>query len=202
MAEITKHKFSPVPSDSSQTRRFSPRPRPPLAADPGSLFGRRRLIRGSRAGFTLTEMVIVIALLGILTAIAVPAFQTLTASSNVKGAVQNLTTDLQLTKMRSISLSKTCRLLFLDDHSYKLQSYNNAAALWEDMANEVVRDFNSNSNPYYHQGVTLTAPAGNQVAFQSWGSTATATITVQNTEKQGTITVSPTGKICSQVSDI
>ena len=147
-------------------------------------------------------MLIVIALMSIITAIAVPAFQVLTASSNVKGAVQTITTDLQLTKMRSISLSKTCRLLFLDNHSYKLQSYNTAAAFWEDMANEIVRDFSSNSNPYYHEGVTLTAPAGNEVVFQSWGSTATASLTVQNTKKQGTITVSPTGKIFSQVSDV
>jgi type II secretion system protein H len=163
---------------------------------------RRSFLLGGQAGFTLPEMLIVFALMFILTAIAVPAFQILTASSNVKGAVQTITADLHLAKMRSVSFSKSCRLLFLNDHSYKLQSYNTAAALWEDMASETVRDFSSNSNQYYHEGVTLTAPAGNQVVFQSWGSTTAASLTVQNTSKQGTITVSPTGKIGSQVNDL
>ena len=179
-----------------------PSPRPPIAGEEGSFPERIRPLPGGRGGFTLPEILIVFALMIIVTAIAVPAFQVLTASSNVKGAAQTIATDLQLTKMRSISLSKSCRLLFLDTHSYKLQSYNTAAALWEDMANEIVRDFSSSSNPYYHEGVTLTAPVGNQVVFQSWGSTAAASLTVQNTKKQGTITVSPTGKICSQVSDV
>ena len=200
MTEITRHRYPLVRSDSSLAQ--GPSSRPPIAGEDGSFLAQRRSLLINRGGFTLTEILIVIALMSIITAIAVPAFQVLTASSNVKGAVQTITTDLQLTKMRSISLSKSSRLFFLDNHSYKLQSYNNAAALWEDMANEIIRDFSSNSNPYYHQGVTLTAPVGNQVVFQSWGSTAAASLTVQNTKRQGTITVSPTGKIFSQVSDI
>ena len=200
MTEITKHDYPIVRSDSPLVQgASSPLP---MAGKEGSLPKRRRPLPGHRGGFTLTEIVIVFGLMITIAGLAVPAFQVLTASSNVKGAVQNIATDLQLTKMRSISLSKSCRILFLDNHSYKLQSYNTAAALWEDMANEVIRDFSSNSNPYYHQGVTLTAPVGNQVVFQSWGSTSTASFTVQNTKKQGTITVSPTGKICSQVSDV
>jgi prepilin-type N-terminal cleavage/methylation domain-containing protein len=167
-----------------------------------SIRARRRLSSGNSGGFTLVEMIIACALLVIITAIAVPYFQLLTASSVVRGAVQTVTSDLQLTKMRSISLSKKCRLFFLDNHSYKLQSYNSEAALWEDMANEIVRDFSSNSNPHYHEGVTITAPVGNEVVFQPWGSTATAAFSVQNTERQGAITVSPTGKVCSQVTDV
>jgi prepilin-type N-terminal cleavage/methylation domain-containing protein len=177
-------------------------PGDPLSNEAGSFPPRRRLPLGSAKGFTLVEIIISCALLLILAAIAAPYFQALTASSQVKGAVQTVTSDLQLTKMRSISLSKRCRLLFLDSHSYKLQAYNSEAALWEDMANEIVRDFSSNSNPYYHEGVTITAPGGNEVVFQPWGSTATAALTVQNTERQGTITVTPTGKVCFQVTDV
>ena len=200
MPQITKDKYPLVRSDRSLVQ--GPCSQTPIAGGNGSSSKRRRPLLDNRNGFTLTEIVIVFALMITITGLAVPAFQVLTASSNVKGAVQTITTDLQLTKMRSISLSKRCRLLFLDNHSYKLQAYNTAAALWEDMANEIVRDFSSNSNPYYHEGVTLTAPVGNQVLFQSWGSTVAASLTVQNTKKQGVITVSPTGKICSQVSDV
>ena len=164
--------------------------------------GWRRPFPGGGRGFTLVEMIIVCALLAICATIAVPFFQVLTGSTQVRGAVQTVTSDLQLTKMRSISLSKRCRLLFLDTHSYKLQSYNSAAAIWEDVPSETIRDFSSSSSPYYHEGVTITAPVGNEVVFQPWGSTAAAALTVQNTEKQGSITVSPTGKVCSQVTDV
>jgi Tfp pilus assembly protein FimT len=200
MSTKTDHSYSLVRPVSFRARNRYPGGF--LSSDAASTLVRRRLPPGSLGGFTLVEMIISCALLLIITAIAAPYFQLLTASSQVKGAVQTVTTDLQLTKMRSISLSKRCRLLFLDNHSYKLQSYNSEAALWEDMANEIIRDFSSNSNPHYHEGVTITAPVGNEVVFQPWGSTATAAFSVQNTEKQGAITVSPTGKVCSQVTDV
>lgn len=152
-----------------------------------------------KSGFTLIEVLIVMVLLGIVVAMAIPNFGVLAATSNVKGATQTLAMDLNLSKMRAISQSKKCRLLFLNGTSYKIQYYDPAGSIWKDLPGEVTRNFSAPSNPYFHEGVNITAPAGNEVVFQPWGSATAASIEVKNSEKKGTITLSSTGKICTEV---
>ena len=147
-------------------------------------------------------MLIVIAILGIVLSIAIPTYEAINASANVRGAAQLLTMDLQLAKMRAISQNKNTRLLFIDGTNYKFQYYDNAAAIWKDFSGEPVRSFCSSSNLYYHQGVTITAPVGQEVVFQPWGSSTTATIEVKNSKKKGTVNVTSSGKISTQVTDL
>jgi type II secretion system protein H len=151
-------------------------------------------------GFTLVEMLVVVALLAILTAVAIPNLGVIKNAAEVRGATQTIAQDLNLAKMRAISQSKKSRLLFLSSTSYKFQYYD--GTIWRDQNEEITRDFNSSSNPYFHEGVTITAPAGNVVEFQTWGSSTTANIQVQNAYKKGTITVANTGKICTEVIDL
>ncbi len=153
-------------------------------------------------GFTLVEMLVIIAVLGILVAIAIPTFGVISESAKAKGAAQTLATDLQLAKMRAISQSKRCRILFLSGTSYKFQYYDAAGSVWRDMTGEVVRTFDSCSNPYFHEGVTLTAPAGNEIVFQPWGSSTSTSIQVQNAHKRWTITIANSGKISTEVIDL
>jgi type II secretion system protein H len=167
-----------------------------------SLAGRWTAPLLRRRGFTLVEMLVVIALLGIIVAIAIPNFGALNDSANVLGAAQTIATDLQLAKMRAISQSKRSRILFLSDTSYKFQYYDSAGSIWKDLSGETVRTFDTCSNPYFHEGVTITGPAGNEVVFQPWGSSSSASIQVQNAHKRGTITVSNTGKISTEVIDL
>jgi len=153
-------------------------------------------------GFTLTELLVIVAILGTLITIAIPTFGLLSDSSHVKGAAQAIATDLQLAKMRAISQSKKMRLLFIDGTSYKFQYYDTAGSVWRDLTGEMARDFDSCANPYHHEGVSITPPLGNEVVFQPWGSSTSTSIQVQNARKQGTITVSSTGKISTEVIDL
>ena len=60
----------------------------------------------SRQGFTLTELSIVIAVIGILAAIAVPSFITWLNNSRLRAASQELQSDLQHAKSEAIKRNK------------------------------------------------------------------------------------------------
>ena len=60
------------------------------------------MLRSNR-GFTLAEMMIVILLMGLMLAFAVPAFKRLGASQGLKGARENMVAQLQLARARALS---------------------------------------------------------------------------------------------------
>ncbi len=161
-----------------------------------------------KQGFTLIELLVTLALVAIVTAIAVPSFQVMNASSNCKGAARTLTTDLAFAKMRAISQGKKTKIVFINPTSYKFQIQD---VTWQDLAGEAVRDVTIGSSPYYFKGVTFsydddnnpaTPVGGNEVVFRTSGSCETcpsasgnSSITVTNTGNTRKISVYSSGKI-------
>ena len=60
------------------------------------------MLRSNR-GFTLAEMMIVILLMGLMLAFAIPAFRRLGNSQGLKGAKENIVSQLQLARAKAIS---------------------------------------------------------------------------------------------------
>lgn len=74
--------------------------------------------RHARArGFTLVELMVVIALATILLGIAVPSFVQMLARMRIEGASQNLATDLQLARTEAVQRRATVSLATLADGS-------------------------------------------------------------------------------------
>ena len=154
-------------------------------------------------GFTLTELLVTLGLMATVAVMAVPAFQFISASANVQGAVQTLCQDLQLAKMRAISQGTSTKVLFLNSTSYKFQYFDNKNTFtWQDLNGEPIRDFNNASSPYFYQNVALTPPNGNEFVFQQYGSCNAGSLSVKNSKKMGTISLTTTGKISSQVTNL
>lgn len=59
-------------------------------------------VRPSMRGFTLIELVVAIAVLGILAVVAAPAVGEYLATQRLKGAAEELQTDLQFARMESV----------------------------------------------------------------------------------------------------
>ncbi len=64
-------------------------------------------------GFTLLETMIVIAIIGILSGIAIPAFIKWLPNNRLKGAAQDIYSDLQLAKMQAVSSNKDQTVEFI-----------------------------------------------------------------------------------------
>ena len=60
------------------------------------------VVTQKKAGFTLVELIIVVALIGIVIGIAAPALQEYSIDANLKSAVRNLKSDMELSKLRAI----------------------------------------------------------------------------------------------------
>ena len=65
-----------------------------------------------RGGFTLVEILVVITIIGILSAIAVPNWSTLLPTYALNGAARQVQSELQKTKSRAVSENTNYRLVF------------------------------------------------------------------------------------------
>lgn len=64
------------------------------------------------SGFTLFEMMTVIAIIGLLAAIAVPNMMAWRSGAKLRGVVENLRGDLQLAKLKAVQESGSVAVLF------------------------------------------------------------------------------------------
>jgi prepilin-type N-terminal cleavage/methylation domain-containing protein len=63
-------------------------------------------------GFTLNELVIVVAIIGILSTMAIPSFQGYMAKNRLKGAARMVFSDLMAAKMKAVTLNQKVKVSF------------------------------------------------------------------------------------------
>jgi len=153
-------------------------------------------------GFTLVELMVTIAVLGIIAAIAVPSLATMVESSRASSQVNLYRDMLTLARAEAINRGAVVRVVQLADGSWVVGT---GAALNSCAAAGAIRCF-----PAPNQGATLTTasiPAGG-IAFTSQGyvrglelTAAAPTLTIKFTDQcsyNRVISVSPIGRIRSE----
>jgi prepilin-type N-terminal cleavage/methylation domain-containing protein len=145
-------------------------------------------LTGIPKGFTLVELMIVIALIAIMTSFAVPAWQHYSINTNLKNASREIMADILNTRQRAIAENLNTYRLTFDTvaHNYSLTRTDTGATLW-------TRSLDSFGGKNEFNNVSLSG--GSFINFQRRGTLTDGTITLKNEiNSTATITLTMLGR--------
>ncbi len=139
---------------------------------------------GNTRGFSLTESLIVMALMAILTGIAAPSIAYWMTMRSLDAATRELATDLQLARHQAIRENGSYRLVLPDNpgNSYRIEKLATGQV---SKSRDLAADY---------PGVALASSAS-AVTFHSQGTAVGATITVQNSHGKKRVRIASTGRV-------
>jgi len=144
-----------------------------------SMRGFRSMI-ANQAGFTVAELMTTVAVMGILTAMAMPMFLNTLPGLRLSDAARQVATDLQQLRMKAIAQNIPYQITF-SSSTYVLQKCSGACT-------------NDSGNIVLPEGITVSASAAPQ--FQPRGTAAaSATITLSNGSAQKWVCVKTVGRV-------
>lgn len=145
----------------------------------------RRDLKTGEQGWSLTELLIVLALLGLMSVLAGPSYQTLAARVQARSATVEIASELRLARQLAMARRERLRVTFDRDHR-----------------TIIIRRADAEGTLHVHQyadkGVVVEEPtAGPELLFYPSGRSATpTTIRVRDRQGRETIfTVSITGRV-------
>jgi type IV fimbrial biogenesis protein FimT len=125
----------------------------------------------SRTGFTLMEMMIVIAVIGILSAIAIPSFLSMLPGMRLNGAARMVAGDLMAARMKAVKLNQKTKIFFDNDHQYRICNDADGNGTVDDGEGDNV---SRNTQTEYHD-VSLS---GTDLMFYPRGTGPTPSVTI------------------------
>ena len=132
-----------------------------------------------RKGFSLIEMVIVIAILGIVATFAVPAFQNYVRNRNLKTAAQEIASEFFVTRERALAENTTYRIVFDDiNNQYTTEE---RTALGPPVV-YTIRQTKKISSSAAADGIVINTSMANALifTFQPRGTISSGTINLKN----------------------
>ncbi len=149
------------------------------------------LIGKMESGFTLVELIIVMAIFGILTAIAIPNFISIMPKYRLNGAARQVMGDLMAARMKAVSLNKKVKVFFFNDHQYKVCDDANNNGEVSDGEGDVQLRYIQAEYP----DVTFNLNKTSDPIFSPRGTATNRTITLQNPSGSKKITISIAGRV-------
>ena len=145
-----------------------------------------------KAGFTLVEVMIVVAVFGIMAAIAIPAFMSLLPGMRLNGAARQVAGDLMAARMKAVKLNQRTKVFFDNSSQYRIcDDDDNNATVDSGEGDVVTRDIQTN----YHD-VSINKGNYNDPVFQPRGTASIIILTLTNSEgAQKKVKIHLTGRI-------
>jgi type IV fimbrial biogenesis protein FimT len=144
----------------------------------------------NQSGFTLMELILVVAVMGIVAAIAIPSFMALLPAMRVNGAARQVMSDLMDARMEAVKQNHEFKVFFLNNHEYKILDDNDSDGV-DDGGLEISRTIDIQDN---YKDVTLS-DTGDPVFSPKGTATNLSTITVQNASGSKTVSISIAGRV-------
>ena len=149
------------------------------------------MIGKMESGFTLAELIIVMAIFGILTAIAIPNFISMMPKYRLNGAARLVMGDLMAARMKAVSLNKKVKVFFFNDHQYKICDDANNNGKVSDGEGDVQLRYIQTEYPDVKFNLNKTSDP----IFSPRGTATNRTITLQNSSGSKKITISIAGRV-------
>jgi type IV fimbrial biogenesis protein FimT len=148
-------------------------------------------LHNKQSGFTLIEMMIVIAILGIFAGIAIPNYLSYMPKHRLNGAARQVMGDLMAARMKAVSLNHRVKVFFYSNHEYKIcDDADNNGTVTDGEGDVQLRDI---QNEY--SDVTFDSSNPPDPVFSSRGTATNPTITFQNSSGSKDITISIAGRV-------
>ncbi len=141
------------------------------------------------AGFTLMEMLVVVAVLSIMAAVAIPSFMSLLPGMRLNGAARQVLGDLLTARMKAVKLNHRTKVFFDNSYDYRIcddADKNETVASGEG-------DVENKSIQTEYPDVTLSATT--DPVFQARGTANGTTVTLTNSSGSKTVKVAITGRV-------
>jgi type IV fimbrial biogenesis protein FimT len=130
-------------------------------------------LHNKQSGFTLIEMMIVIAILGIFAGIAIPNYLSYMPKHRLNGAARQVMGDLMAARMKAVSQNTTVTVAYVSDSKYKIST---------------------EEKTINYSDVTISSFT--DISFSSRGTAINRTITLTNSTGLGKkVTVAITGRV-------
>lgn len=135
-------------------------------------------------GFTMIELLVVIFIMGIMAAIAIPSLLSYMPKSRLSGATRTLAGDLMAARMDAVKMNRTVKVEHLGDKLYKI-AYTGVSSDKTLKSVDITNEYND-----------VDIADFNLIEFNSRGATvASKTVTLTNPSGSKTIDVSIAGRV-------
>ena len=144
------------------------------------------------AGFTLSEMMVVVAVLAIMAGVAIPSFMALLPGMRLNGAARQVMTDLMDARMNAVKNNNEFKVFFGSPSANQYQILDDDDDDGNVDTGEAIttRDIQTE----YHD-VILTNTGGVNPVFQPRGNASGTTITLTNSSGSKIVSVASTGRV-------